>query len=166
MSLIIEYNPPLDFGETINSNVVIYSIGYEGYTIESFICRLLELGIEQIIDVRKNPLSRKPGFSKNQLRMALEQNQIEYVHIPALGIPSDLRKNLKTAKDYKELFDFYEAEILPYQEDAIQRAIELIKERRSALMCFEAEPLECHRTRLSIVIERRTNFSHCYIRRK
>lgn len=44
------------------------TIGYEGISIETFLRRVQEYGIEIIIDIRANPISRKPGFSKTALK--------------------------------------------------------------------------------------------------
>lgn len=165
MSLLVEYTPPLRLDYTA-PKTTIYSIGYEGLTIEGFIRRLRDNNIKRIIDVRKNPLSRKPGFSKKPLESFLCESNIEYRHFPELGIPSSMRQSLKTKDDYKKLFDQYEEEILPYQQATIDEVIKLIEEKPSALMCFEAKPLDCHRTRLSMVIERITHFDHLYICKK
>jgi uncharacterized protein (DUF488 family) len=42
----------------------IYTIGYEGTDIERFVRTLKIVGVEQPVDVRAVPLSRKKGFSK------------------------------------------------------------------------------------------------------
>lgn len=41
----------------------IFTIGYEGATQDQFIATLRQAGVEQVIDVRAVPMSRKPGFS-------------------------------------------------------------------------------------------------------
>lgn len=43
---------------------VVYTIGYEGIDLEQFIDIIKKNHIDTIIDVRKNPVSRKKGFSK------------------------------------------------------------------------------------------------------
>ena len=42
----------------------IFTFGYEGLSLKAFIARLKSARVETVIDVRANPLSRKPGFSK------------------------------------------------------------------------------------------------------
>src|SRR3569833_1006017 len=69
----------------------IFSIGYEGTTVGEFIAALKQAGVQRVIDVRALPLSRRPGFSKSPLRAALEEAGVEYVHLKALGTPSDGR---------------------------------------------------------------------------
>src|SRR5947199_5731473 len=69
----------------------IFTIGYEGATVAEFLAALQDAGVERVIDVRALPLSRRPGFSKTPLRLALEEVGIEYVHLKALGTPSEGR---------------------------------------------------------------------------
>lgn len=65
----------------------IFTIGYEGATQSEVIVALQQAGVEQVIDVRAVPLSRKPGFSKNVLAAGLNEAGILYVHLKALGTP-------------------------------------------------------------------------------
>ena len=65
-----------------------------------------------LCDVRKNPLSRKYGFSKSTLSETLNKLGIEYTHLGALGIASEKRQYLNAQSDYDRLFDEYENTIL------------------------------------------------------
>src|SRR5919197_4026258 len=69
----------------------IFTIGYEGATVGEFLAALKAAGVERVIDVRALPLSRRPGFSKSPLCAALDEAGIEYVHLKALGTPSEGR---------------------------------------------------------------------------
>src|SRR6478736_2047718 len=69
----------------------IFTIGYEGATMPEFMAALQKAGVKRVIDVRALPLSRRPGFSKSPLRAALAEAGIEYVHLKALGTPSEGR---------------------------------------------------------------------------
>ena len=73
----------------------IFTIGYEGTTMDAFLASLREAGVEQVIDVRALPLSRRPGFSKNTLAATLSDNGIGYVHLKALGTPKPGRDAAK-----------------------------------------------------------------------
>src|SRR5690606_35497866 len=42
----------------------ISGIGYEGLTLEAFISKLRIRGVQTLVDVRPNAISRKRGFSK------------------------------------------------------------------------------------------------------
>src|SRR5947209_8195011 len=79
--------PPPRYPEAMR----IFTIGYEGTTVAEFIAALRQAGVERVIDVRALPLSRRPGFSKSPLKAALEGEGIEYLHLKALGTPSEGR---------------------------------------------------------------------------
>lgn len=128
----------------------LFTIGYEGKTVEQYVNQLIKEDIKVLCDVRKNPLSMKYGFSKNQLNHILEKVGIKYLHIPQLGISSDKRQNLKSLNDYKYLFDEYEQHTLQNSEKEISELANLFyKEHRIALTCFEADFHFCHRSRVA-----------------
>jgi uncharacterized protein (DUF488 family) len=99
-----------------------------------------------LCDVRRNPLSRKHGFSKATLRKACEGVGIGYEHLPELGIASEDRRNLNTQAAYDALFAEYERRSLPQNTAALEYICELVNRgERVALMCFERLPEQCHR---------------------
>jgi uncharacterized protein YwgA/uncharacterized protein YeaO (DUF488 family) len=124
---------------------VLFTIGYEGKSIEAFVNALIQNGIRLLCDVRKNPISRKFGFSKNKLKHIAETAGIRYAHVPALGIESNRRGFLETEEDYKTLFRGYARELPMYHEQLESLYYLLQTDRRVALMCYEKEPEMCHR---------------------
>lgn len=148
MSIYLENNASTVSFSTAG-DVQIFTIGYEKRDILSFVQLLRRSGIQRVIDVRKNPISRKKGFSKSTLKAFLEKYKIEYVHIPQLGIPSAYRTSLQTPKDYEDLFRVYTSEMLPQVQEYVSQAASLIAEKPSALMCFEYDPKQCHRSCLA-----------------
>jgi len=124
---------------------ILFTIGYEGRSIEAFINTLIINGIKLLCDVRKNPLSRKFGFSKGKLEHITGTAGIKYIHIPDLGIESDKRSNLENAEDYMVLFDNYK-KTLPDLDTHINWVYSLLcSNARVALMCYEREATMCHR---------------------
>ncbi len=122
------------------------TIGYEGATLEDYLNRLLRDDVTLLCDVRRNPLSRKYGFSKGTLSKACEGVGIRYEHLPELGIASAERRELKTQADYDALFAVYERESLPRQTAALATIRAWIEAgERVALTCFEKLPHQCHR---------------------
>lgn len=127
-----------------------FTIGYEGISLETYLNKLIINDVKLLCDVRKNPLSMKYGFSKNQLRRACESVGIEYLHIPQLGIDSVKRTGLKTISDYKKLFDEYEKTTLVDNSSQLEEIYKLTeKYSRIAITCFEKEPCMCHRSRVA-----------------
>jgi uncharacterized protein (DUF488 family) len=124
---------------------VLFTIGYEGKSIEAFINSLIQNDIHLLCDVRKNPFSRKFGFSKGKLEHITQTVNIKYAHIPDLGIDSDKRASLNTAEDYQYLFKSYEKS-LPARKAFLDEIYAMLHaNNRIALMCFEHEPQMCHR---------------------
>lgn len=131
------------------SSPCLFTLGYEGLSIDAYLKFLLPSDIAVLVDVRKNPLSRKYGFSKQQLIQATSLAGLAYQHIPDLGIPSSLRQDLENEADYQQLFDNYATTLLPKQKAAIEQVKYLLaKKKRIVLMCFEANPQFCHRHKI------------------
>lgn len=128
----------------------LFSIGYEGITLETYVNKLIINDVHVLCDVRKNAFSQKYGFSKSQLKKACEGVGIEYVHIPDLGIVSDKRRELKIQKDYDKLFVEYEQTSLRQNNEALLEIRNLLQtKKRVAVTCFEKNPEQCHRTRVA-----------------
>jgi uncharacterized protein (DUF488 family) len=125
----------------------LFTIGYEGADIDDFVKYLKKNKIKLIADVRKNPISRKKGFSKNKLREALALKKIAYAHFPNLGVPSSWRKEAKTHFITRErMFKDYSEKILPRATKDLSEIIDLAKKENVALMCYEADASDCHRS--------------------
>ena len=126
----------------------IFTIGYEGVTQAEFLSALKEAGVERIIDVRAVPNSRRPGFSKTPLRNALTEEDIDYVHLRALGTPADGRAAARAGRT-ADLERIYAGQLeLPEAIAESAQMIELATEKPSALLCYERDPAGCHRTLL------------------
>lgn len=141
----------------------LYTIGYEGLSFESYANRLLEYDVRLLCDVRKNPLSRKFGFSKGILSRLLPKLNIEYRHLPDLGIQSIRRKSLHTAEDYEQLFKVYKKE-LPQKKQSLQLLEKWYnKYERIAIFCFEKAYHSCHRHCISDYLKNKHNIKSCHI---
>lgn len=124
---------------------VIHTIGYEAIDLDSFIAALSANGIEQVIDVRELPLSRRKGFSKAAIGAALSKAGIDYVHLKSLGDPKEGRLAARAGRDreFRNIFNKH------MKTDEAQRGLalcaSLAKARPSVLLCFERCPDCCHR---------------------
>ena len=140
----------------------IFTIGYEGTTVGGFIAALQAAGVERVIDVRALPLSRRPGFSKTPLRLALEETGIEYVHLRALGTPTEGR-NAARAGRHEDMARVYAGQLeLPEAIAQSAQMIALAEEKPSALLCMEREPAHCHRTLLLDAVAANAEVVHLY----
>jgi uncharacterized protein (DUF488 family) len=125
-------------------SLTLFTAGYQGHNIETFLDLLMSHGIEQLLDVRQLPFSRKPDFSKKRLTAHLTGVGIDYIHLVALGTPKPLRDQLRREHDFPAFFAAMRA-IVDAQPEALQQALELVRARPSVLLCFEANYAECHR---------------------
>jgi hypothetical protein len=134
----------------------VFTIGYEGHTLESYLNTLLRAGATVLCDVRRNAISRKYGFSKGTLSRACAGVGIRYEHLRELGIESERRQGLNSQDDYDALFADYERDSLPNQAAALDRIDDWIRSGDSvALTCYERLPEQCHRHCVSEALETR-----------
>ncbi|CAM1371433.1 conserved hypothetical protein [Tenacibaculum litoreum] len=128
----------------------VFTIGYEGISLEKYFNKLLKNNIKLLVDVRKNPLSMKYGFSKTLLKRFCESLGIKYIHIPEVGINSNQRQALEKQEDYDILFESYKNTTLKETSTQQQEIISLLNEyNRIALTCFESNICQCHRLPLA-----------------
>jgi uncharacterized protein (DUF488 family) len=145
----------------VNNDTVLFTIGYEGISPETYLNRLLINDVKLLVDVRRNPLSMKYGFSKTQLSKFCESLGIKYMHIPELGIKSELRRQLNTQEDYNRLFKEYHSTTLVATQDLQEHLLDLLKKhRRIALTCFEANIHQCHRKHLADSVSTLSGFQY------
>ncbi len=123
----------------------LFTIGYEGTDIKSFILQLKENAVECLLDVREIPFSRKRGFSKTALAKRLSAEHIRYLHFKELGSPKNVREKLKQTRDYEEFFNNMDA-YLAHKKESIESAYHYVRQYVCCLMCFERQASQCHRT--------------------
>ena len=134
------------------SDLTFFTAGYQGHNIETFLDLLMSHGIEQLIDVRQLPFSRKPDFSKKRLTAHLASVGIAYTHLAALGTPKPLRDEVRRTHNVEALFAAMRP-IIDAQPEALGEALELARTRPAVLLCFEASHAECHRLVVAQAIE-------------
>ncbi len=140
-------------------DLAVFTVGYEGKSVDGFFNGLLRSGIERLADVRANALSRKFGFSRSTLKRIVDDLGVEYVHLAELGIPSSMRTDLNDYESYQRLLDEYEHRMLPNCQKALRRVADLVASSRTALLCQERDPLCCHRSRVAKAVSEMTGLS-------
>ena len=123
----------------------LYTLGYEGLDVPAFIACLKRAAVRQVVDVRENPFSRKPGFSKKALAGALLAEGIEYLHVVELGCPREIRERYQRDRDWGR-YEVAFREYLVSQGAAVASVARMAKEKAICLVCFEADFNRCHRT--------------------
>lgn len=123
---------------------MLYSVGYEGRTADEFVHALAAAGVDVLYDVRLNPVSRKPGFSKNKLCDALEAAGVEYVHEPLLGNPPENRDAFRNGNVEQGRARFQER-LNNGSRGALDKLTKDTRQRTIALLCVEKDADRCHR---------------------
>ena len=122
----------------------LVSVGYEGKDVQELIQYLLQSRVGVLVDVRLNPISRKPGLSKTRLAAELRRNGIKYLHLRELGNPRDNREGFRAGDE--NAFTRFRSLL---QNEAADRALghvsELLDHEVVALLCFESDHSACHR---------------------
>lgn len=135
--------------------MTVFTIGYEGLDIDTFLMLLREHGIDTVVDVRETPLSRKVGFSKKSLANVLNISGLEYVHMVDLGCPKPIRDQYRTDGSWKRYTEGF-LQYLNTQENAISELSDLVESSSCALLCYEADYNFCHRSMVANAIMKYT----------
>ena len=128
------------------TTIPIYTVGYGNRSIDDFVKLLQDYNIKFLVDIRSQPYSRfSPAFSKDALDKRMKQHHMQYIFMGDTlgGRPKDSSCYVDGKVDYAKVREksFYQKGI-SYLQTAWG------KQLRIALMCSEAKPQECHRTKL------------------
>jgi uncharacterized protein (DUF488 family) len=127
---------------------VILTIGHSTHSIDEFLQTLAAHGVEQLIDVRTIPKSRRnPQFHQESLAESLERSHIGYQHMPGLGGLRHARKDSINSgwknASFRGYADYMQT---PGFGESLGQLINAAEDRRTVIMCAEAVPWRCHRS--------------------
>ena len=142
--------------ERTSKETLFHTIGYEQSETAEFLKRLQLHDVDLVVDVREMPLSRKKGFSKNQLRTSLEGAGIEYLHMQTLGAPKAIRDQLRIDGSWFQYVKKY-TKVLNERQRDVMVLVGIAKTQRICLLCFERKPEECHRSLVAREMENHGN---------
>ncbi len=127
---------------------MIYTIGHSTRPIEEFLNLLAVPSVEQIIDVRTIPKSRRnPQYSQESLAETIKRASMLYQHLPGLGgLRHPHRDSINTAWKNDSFRGYADYMQTPAFQENLAKLVELSNERASAIMCAEAVPWRCHRS--------------------
>ena len=119
----------------------LYTIGHSNHLLTDFLNLLLKYGIDCIVDVRSIPASKySPQFNKETLQGFLRSYDMDYQFF---GYELGARRN----DSFNELgyVDFELTVQTALFQEGVHKLTPLLEKKNIALMCSEADPLECHR---------------------
>ncbi len=146
----------------------IFTIGYEGAEQSLFLDTLIEAGISHVIDIRDVPASRRRGFSKTPLSIALDERGMSYTHLKPLGDPKPGREAMRSG-DYEAFLTIYNEHIeQPAAQTSLVEAVTIATSEPSVLLCYERDPKYCHRTLVADMMKELATFTvrHLGVREK
>lgn len=123
----------------------VYSIGYSGFSINTFIKTITANEISLIVDVRSRPYSQyHTDFNKDDIEKQLKRHGIYYRnYAAAFGARQNERK-------YYSSDGYLDFELFSKSIDFVSGFEKLrnsmAKNYKFALMCAEKDPINCHRT--------------------
>lgn len=128
----------------MNKHRLVFTIGHSTHSIEEFINLLNNYEIDCVIDVRSMPFSKhNPQFNKESLIKDLKNQDIFYAHF---GKEFGARHTSPMLLDENDQVDFYKVRETGEFKSGIKRLEDAIDQGyKTALMCSEANPLDCHR---------------------
>jgi uncharacterized protein (DUF488 family) len=130
-----------------------FTIGYERTTLSGLIAALKSHGVRRVIDTRDVANSRRAGFSKKMLAASLDEEDIIYIHLRALGTPKAGRLANRAGR-MDEFRRIYEASFQrPEAQLALLEAADLCRDAPTALLCFCGDLAKCHRARIAEALE-------------
>lgn len=130
----------------------LWTIGHSNRSADAFAGMLQAAGIEVLADVRRYPASRwSPQFDAAALAAQLDVLGIDYLPMPALGgrrTPSADSPNvaLRAGGGLQAYADYMQT---PAFRHAQARLAAIAGQRRTAVMCAEAQWQRCHRSLIS-----------------
>lgn len=129
----------------------IFTLGHSTLAIDDFLGVLEIYEIAHLVDIRTLPRSRyNPQFNGDALAASCRTAGIAYTHMQALGGMRKARDDSRNTgfRDggFRGYADYMETEAFQH---ALDDLIRLGRESRTAIMCAEAVPWQCHRSLVS-----------------
>lgn len=140
----------------------VFTIGHSNHEPEYFLQLLEAHGVNCVVDVRSVAASaRNPGFNKKPLEAFLGRHDIRYLHFEQ-GFGA--RQENPALHNENGQVDFEKVQHAAAFHEAVRRLeAGLEKGFRVALMCSEADPLDCHRFSMISRFLQQQGFTVCHI---
>lgn len=129
----------------------IWTIGHSTHAIAEYIAILKAHDIEAVADIRRFPGSKRlPHFNKENLRLSLKSEGIEYHHFEDLGgrrtpVPNSRNSGWRVLA-FRGYADYMESEAFRH---SVVSLADLAMTKRVVYMCSEAVWWSCHRALVS-----------------
>jgi uncharacterized protein (DUF488 family) len=120
----------------------LLSVGHSNHDLDRFLGLLHGAGITAVADVRSSPFSRRlPQFNRPELERALREHGIAYLFLGEELGGRPQRPDLYT----DGVADYERMRKTSAFRSGLERLIEGAEDHTAAMLCSEADPLDCHR---------------------
>ncbi|MDY0170310.1 MAG: DUF488 domain-containing protein [Thermoguttaceae bacterium] len=130
----------------------VFTIGHSSHPLGTFIWLLRKHGVQALVDIRRYPGSKRhPQFSRENLSSSLDEEDIDYLWLEALG---GRRKKTQEPSPNQGLrnqsFRNY-ADYMGTEEfrQGVAKLMKIAGRHRTTIMCAESMFWQCHRRLLS-----------------
>ena len=144
-----------------------YIVGYERLTIDELFALLKDAGVHCLADVRDSPRSRVRSYNRNILEESLDElgsarsYPIKYMPMSALGTPPEIRKS---GRPMGEMMALYRSRLQDMSKE-LDDLRDIIKSCKTVLMCYEADPADCHWSELAAAMAERYGLTYADLRK-
>ncbi len=121
----------------------IWTIGHSNHPLPAFLDLLTSQRIDLLIDVRSSPYSRYASqFNREAIHPALQQRKIQYLYLGDL-----LGGRVEDPRFYDDRGHVLYAAVAqsPGFRQGIERLLDRLARARTAILCGEEDPTDCHR---------------------
>lgn len=130
------------------NRLVLFTVGHSTRSFDEFVELLQTYGIARLVDVRTIPHSRhNPHFNHDKLGSFLRNRRIGYRHMKELGGLRHARVDSPNAgwhnASFRGFADYMQTQVFVA---AVEKLVELAREKPTVIMCAEAVPWRCHRS--------------------
>ena len=133
----------VDAGPAESEAITLYTIGHSNRSLAEFLELLRRHGIQSLVDVRSAPYSRYvTHFNRVELEYSVESHQIRYTY---LGAELGGRPPGDEFYDEHDHVLYYRVAEAPFFREGIDKLVEEGSVYRTAFMCSEEDPENCHR---------------------
>jgi uncharacterized protein (DUF488 family) len=127
-------------------NTPLFSVGHSNHDLARFLALLRGAGITAIADVRSSPSSRRLlHFNRGELEPALREQGIAYVFLGDLLGGRPPAEELYDEEDGQFIVNYERVRATPAFRRGLERLLRGQERYTLAMMCSEADPLDCHR---------------------
>jgi uncharacterized protein (DUF488 family) len=133
----------------------IWTIGYQKLFPQTLVAELEAAGVSRVLDVRLRPQSRRPGMSKTRLGALLAEHGIAYEHRRELGTPLEIRGLYRAGHSERAAAAYRDHIENNAAREVDDLAGSIAVGPRTALLCLEENPAECHRRVLTEALRTR-----------